>query len=171
MTDIETLIIEEADKRDLTYAKDFNGRAYALMNVEWIGYFDTLDEVLDFLGISVETDKTDSEEYVELVIKIPEKTANEIKDNAMFAGCISSEILWDVTGAIVNATPLPKGHGDIFDKAEILRFLKCPEYETCDWRNCSDCNRSRCINLNNVNDLVPIIEVDKEEEQYENNSQ
>lgn len=55
MTDIETLIIEEANKRDLTYAKDFNGRAYALMDVDWIGYFDTLDEVLEFLGISSDT--------------------------------------------------------------------------------------------------------------------
>ena len=60
--DIEILIIEAADKRDLTYAQNFNGRAYALMDVDWIGYFDTLDEVLDFLGISVEIDKTESEE-------------------------------------------------------------------------------------------------------------
>lgn len=52
MSDIETLIIEAAYNRDLTYAKDFNGRAYALMDVDWIGYFDTLDEVLEFLGIS-----------------------------------------------------------------------------------------------------------------------
>lgn len=61
MTDIETLIIESACNRDLTYAKNFNGRAYALMDVDWIGYFDTLDEVLEFLGISVEADKTESE--------------------------------------------------------------------------------------------------------------
>lgn len=53
---------------------------------------------------------------IELVIKIPEKTVNEIKDNAMFAGSISSEILWDVTNAIVNGTPLPKGHGDLIDR-------------------------------------------------------
>lgn len=57
MKDIDTLILEAADRRDLTYAKNFNGRAYALMDVDWIGYFDTLDEVLEFLGISVETDE------------------------------------------------------------------------------------------------------------------
>ena len=60
MRDLETLIIEAAYNRDLTYAKDFNGRAYALMDVDWIGYFDTLDEVLEFLGISVEIDKVES---------------------------------------------------------------------------------------------------------------
>lgn len=56
MADTKTLIIEAAHKRDLTYAQDFNGRAYALMDIEWIGYFDTLDEVLEFLGISAERD-------------------------------------------------------------------------------------------------------------------
>lgn len=54
MADIKTLIIEAAHRRDLTYAQDFNGRAYALMDAEWIGYFDTLDKILEFLDISVE---------------------------------------------------------------------------------------------------------------------
>ena len=56
---------------------------------------------------------------IELVIKIPEKTVNDIKDNAMFAGSISSEILWDVTSAIVNGIPLPKGHGDLIDVSKL----------------------------------------------------
>lgn len=34
MVDIKTLIIEAADRQDLTYAQNFNGRAYALMDVE-----------------------------------------------------------------------------------------------------------------------------------------
>ena len=62
MTDIKTLIIEAAHKQDLTYAQNFNGRAYALMDMNWIKYFDTLDEVLEFLGISVEIDKEESED-------------------------------------------------------------------------------------------------------------
>lgn len=62
MADIKTLIIEAANRRDLTYAQNFNGRAYALMDADWIGYFDTLDEVLKFLDISVEIDEAESEE-------------------------------------------------------------------------------------------------------------
>lgn len=62
MANIKTLIIETADRLDLTYAQDFNGRAYALMDVDWIGYFDTLDEVLEFLDISVEIDGAESED-------------------------------------------------------------------------------------------------------------
>ena len=57
MADIETLIIEATHRRDLTYAKNFNGRAYALMDSDWIRYFDTLDEVLEFLNISVKIDE------------------------------------------------------------------------------------------------------------------
>ena len=76
--------------------------------------------------------------------------------------------LFKVLEIIKNGKPLPKGHGDLIDKTEILRFLKCPKYENCDWKNCFDCNESRCINLNNVNDLVPIIEADKAESEVNN---
>lgn len=61
MADIKTLIIEEANKRDLTFVQNFNDRAYALMDADWIGYFDTLDEVLAFLDISVKIDKNGKE--------------------------------------------------------------------------------------------------------------
>ena len=37
----------------------------------------------------------------------------------MFAGTIPSEILWDVTSALVNGTPLPKGHGRLIDADDI----------------------------------------------------
>lgn len=59
-----------------------------------------------------------------------------------------------------------QGHEDALKKTKekILEFLKCPEYENCDWKNCFDCNKSRCIDLNNVNHLMPIIEADKKEE-------
>lgn len=52
MEDIKNLIIKEAHERGLTYAQNFNGRAYALMDADWIEYFDTLNEVLKFLDIS-----------------------------------------------------------------------------------------------------------------------
>ena len=43
---------------------------------------------------------------MKLIIDIPEVTANEIKDNAMFAKEIASSIKWDITSAIVNGIPL-----------------------------------------------------------------
>lgn len=62
MADIKTLIIKVAHRQNLTYAQNFNGRAYALMDADWIGYFNTLDEVIDFLGISAEIEDAESEE-------------------------------------------------------------------------------------------------------------
>ena len=60
---------------------------------------------------------------IELVVKIPEKTINEIKDNVMFAGSISSDIRWDVTDAIVNAISLPKEHGRLSDMDELIKNI------------------------------------------------
>ena len=54
---------------------------------------------------------------MKIVIDIPEKTVNEIKDNVMFADNISSDIRWDVTNAIVNGTPLDDVKSEIMDKA------------------------------------------------------
>lgn len=58
---------------------------------------------------------------MQIVIDIPEKTANKIKDNVMFAGTIPSEILWDVSRAISNGTPLPAGHGRLIDADELKK--------------------------------------------------
>lgn len=89
---------------------------------------------------------------MQIVIDMPEKTVNDIKDNAMFAGTIPSEILWDVTSAIGNGIPLPKGHGRLID---------------------ADAFERRCMFDNNIEDMQdviyalrdfkPVLEADKEE--------
>ena len=61
---------------------------------------------------------------MKLVIKIPEETVKEIKDNAMFAKDIADNIKWDVTGEIVNGTPLPKGHGRLIDADRLKEVFR-----------------------------------------------
>lgn len=61
---------------------------------------------------------------IELVIKISEKTVNDIKDNAMFAKPIADHIKWDVTSAIVNGTILPKRHGRIGNLDKLIQTMK-----------------------------------------------
>ena len=99
---------------------------------------------------------------MQIVINIPEKTVNEIKDNVMFADTIPSEILWDVTGAIVNGTPIPKGHGDLMDRDKI-DWYGCTTEEDCPYkdRDCKDCMRAECYKPQ-VDALPTIIEADKE---------
>ena len=65
---------------------------------------------------------------MQIVIDIPEKTVNEIKDNAMFAGSILSDVRWDITNAIVNGTPLPDNHGQLIDADEVVKEI-CIEYK------------------------------------------
>lgn len=43
-------IIEEADKRDLTYMIDSDGK-YCICDIDWIGRFDTLEELEEYLDI------------------------------------------------------------------------------------------------------------------------
>lgn len=93
-----------------------------------------------------------------MVIDIPEETMNEIKDNAMFAGSISSDIRWDVTSAIVNGTPIPEGCGRLIDgdalRSEMIQTFK--KYCNANaWDVCVECVRR----------ADTIIEADKKGEQ------
>lgn len=97
---------------------------------------------------------------VELVIRIPEEMYAEIMDED---GIDIDTMLVLCKDIVKNGILIPKGYGRLISEAEIRRFLKCPEYEKCDWRNCYDCSQSYCINLNNLRDLVPIIEEESEE--------
>lgn len=47
----EKSIMEKANDIGLTFAKNFNGKPYALMDADWIGYFNTINAVCDYLGI------------------------------------------------------------------------------------------------------------------------
>ena len=114
MPDIETLIIEAADRLDLTYAKDFNGRAYALMDVDWIGYFDTLDEVIEYLGISSEEiDKMSREETIrklDFFCKNQENCSN-IYGQPM---CPLYHYEWDCDFHVLSESELTKAYNDVF---------------------------------------------------------
>ena len=77
---------------------------------------------------------------VELVIKIPEEKLNIIK-NKMYCGIYDP----DLYKAIANGTPLPKGHGRLFDERDIVNG----NYE---------------IIGHKIYELEPIIEADKREE-------
>jgi len=96
---------------------------------------------------------------MQIVIDIPEKMYKDIQRKSL-------EIQIDgdtLENAVLNGTPLPKGHGDLIDKKYLLSVLQCEEYETCTWKNCSDCNREKCIKRYTVLDAPTIIEADREE--------
>ena len=60
---------------------------------------------------------------MQIVIDIPEETANKIKDNVMFEGNFAS--------VIINDIPLPKGHGRLIDADFLIRQYKEYCKENC----------------------------------------
>lgn len=49
--DLYKEIEKAADNQDLTFVQDCNNHSFALMDLDWIGYFDTLEDVAEYLGI------------------------------------------------------------------------------------------------------------------------
>lgn len=99
---------------------------------------------------------------MKIVIDMPEKTVNDIKDNAMFAGTIPSEILWDVTSAIGNGTPLPKGHGRLVDADALTEQLETVAND--EWNKQVGASKGLEDAIDIVEDVPTIIEADKEGE-------
>jgi hypothetical protein len=60
---------------------------------------------------------------VELVIKIPEEIYETLKnDEWLKTGKTFVSKTLAVATAVVNGTPLPKGHGDLIDREELLKL-------------------------------------------------
>ena len=90
-----------------------------------------------------------------VVIDIPEE------EYEFCTGRWDTECLDVLTIAVKYGTPLPKGHGRLIDENYLLSILRCEEYETCTWRNCSECNREKCIKERHIVSAPTIIEADK----------
>ena len=90
---------------------------------------------------------------MQIVIDIPEDEYQNI--------LLTGKASFRVVNAIEAGTPLPKGHGDLKDADNLLSLLKCEEYATCTWRNCSDCNREKCIKRHDLLGVPTIIGADK----------
>ena len=87
---------------------------------------------------------------IELVIKIPEDKFSLII-NKLYCGIYDP----DLYKAIANGTPLPKGHGDLIDRKELLEN----KYEI----DSMYCEYDEVVNVDDIKDATPIIEADKAE--------
>lgn len=56
---------------------------------------------------------------MKIVIDIPEEIMEYVKTN----GCLSVIYTDEVAKAIINGTPLPKGHGELIDKEVVLDMM------------------------------------------------
>ena len=84
---------------------------------------------------------------IEVVIKMPEEKLSLIK-NKRYCGLYDS----DLYKAIANGTPLPKGHGNLFDEKELKK-----EAIRCEWTSSMYYELDHTLSY-----MKPIIEADKE---------
>lgn len=87
---------------------------------------------------------------IELVIKIPEETYNDIQSRDWKNGERWYSEEWK---AIHNGTPLPKGHGDLVDRDDLLADSYCID----DW----SCTEINIVDVMTVKMADAIIEADK----------
>lgn len=85
---------------------------------------------------------------MKLVIDIPEEIITKIKDNAMFAPNIDSDIKWDITNAIVNGTSYVEqqtGEWERFEKCGMWHVLcrKCHHVYTVKYNFCPHCGEKK----------------------------
>jgi hypothetical protein len=96
-----------------------------------------------------------------IVIDIPEDVIKGAKSSPNYYQAYHFEKIWR---AIVNGTPLPKGHGRLVDENELLKMTK--SYKSELGRLKADpfvkCGIETVENF--IEEMSPIIEADKEEQ-------
>lgn len=87
---------------------------------------------------------------MKLVIDIDEHTYETI---------INGGTVWSVRlcNTIRNGTPLPKGHGDLIDRNDLLKH-----YDSTTYHNGIEERKIHFVQIGYVNDAKPIIEADQE---------
>ena len=86
---------------------------------------------------------------MKLVIDIHEKDYQSILN--------SGQVPYSVVYAIMNGTQLPKGHGDLIDRNDLLKH-----YDSTTYHNGIEERKIHFVQIGYVNDAKPIIEADKE---------
>ena len=96
---------------------------------------------------------------IELVIKMPKDVIEGAKSSPNYYPTYHFEKIWR---AIVNGTPLPKGHGRLID-ADKLEYT-CNSDECGMLTGCNHC-QYHIITEDEVDNALTIIEADKESEE------
>lgn len=94
---------------------------------------------------------------MKLIIDIDENVFTRLFDNGIENYAIVNDDLFAIAKAIRNGTPLPKGHGDLIDRNELLKH-----YDSTTYHNGIEERKIHFIQIGYVYDAPTIIEADKE---------
>ena len=92
---------------------------------------------------------------IELVIKIPEDVYTRLFDNGIQDNEIAVDDVCEMARVLRLGKPLPKGHGDLIDRDDVLAESHCID----DWSG----NEVSIVDVKDVKMVPTIIEKDKEE--------
>lgn len=72
-----------------------------------------------------------------------------------------------VISAIRSGTVLPKGHGDLIDRRELLYHTKCTYRYDCSASGGSQCDKcsDNCVEVRDIESASAVIEADRSEEE------
>ena len=99
----------------------------------------------------------------EVVIKIPDEIYEDIKN-------------WKIhnyrdfripLSCLLEGTVLPKGHGDLIDRRELLYHSKCTYRYDCSASGGSQCDKcsDNCVEVRDIESASAVIETDRSEEE------
>lgn len=94
---------------------------------------------------------------MKLIIDIPKDIIESAKSNPNYYPTYHFEKIWR---AIANGMPLPKGHGDLIDRNDLLKH-----YDSTTYHNGIEERKIHFVQIGYVNDAPTIIEADKESEE------
>ena len=92
---------------------------------------------------------------MKLIIDIPKDIVESAKSNPNYYPTYHFEKIWR---AIANGMPLPKGHGDLIDRNDLLKH-----YDSTTYHNGIEERKIHFVQIGYVNDAPTIIEADKAE--------
>lgn len=91
---------------------------------------------------------------MKLIIDIPKDIIESAKSNPNYYPTYHFEKIWR---AIANGMPLPKGHGDLIDRNDLLKH-----YDSTTYHNGIEERKIHFVQIGYVNDAPTIIEADTE---------
>lgn len=98
---------------------------------------------------------------MKLVIDLPENDCNLIckaVNSEDYYHLLLTPVTYTLFAAVAKGKSLPDGCGKLYCERDILDFLQCEDFETCTWKNCSECNNASCITTNNLAKVMSIEE-------------
>lgn len=91
---------------------------------------------------------------MKLIIDIDENILNDAKNGHTRLG--------EIADAVLSGTPLPKGHGDLIDRNELLCHTKCTyKYDCPSGSDCYKCS-DNCVEVYDIEHSKVIIPADEE---------